>query len=73
MLITLADGKTVYEAELVYELYWNVWCRSRGFDAPIYLVDLVAGTCTCPAFKNRPGPCKHIKMLERAVERRAQP
>lgn len=36
-----------------------------------YLVDVRARTCTCPAFRYRPGPCKHLQAaLKRAARRR---
>jgi len=36
-----------------------------------YLVDVARGTCTCPAFRHRSGPCKHLRAAAAAASRRS--
>jgi uncharacterized Zn finger protein (UPF0148 family) len=52
------DWKLEYEkvSEGVYQMRSQT---GNGF----YEVDVVKNTCTCPAFRNRKGLCKHIKLL----------
>lgn len=49
------------EYEKVSEGVYKVKSQAgNGF----YEVNVVKGTCTCPAFKHRKGACKHIKILK---------